>query len=100
MLLIRCTAKLRKDMGLTEAGLSDGEAPGPGSPLDTWYANLLRISGRKCVLFTHADSLCSFLTFDAGKARLKNLYVVFREGIVEAMEHEGFDSSVISRLIG
>lgn len=98
MLLLRCTAKLRKEMGLKEAGLYDGEAP--GSPLDTWYANLLRISRRKCVLFTHAESLFSFLTFDASKARLKNLDSVFREGLQEAMTREGFTPSVISQLMG
>lgn len=97
MLLIRCTAKLRKEMGLKEAALYDGDAP--GSPLDTWYANLLRISRRKCVLFTHADSLFSFLTFDASKARLKNLDIVFHEGLEEAMTREGFDNTVISRLL-
>lgn len=98
MLLLRCTAKLRKEMGLKEAGLYGGEAP--GSPLDTWYANLLRISRRKCVLFTHAESLFSFLTFDASKARLKNLDAVFCERLQEAMMREGFDPSVIERLMG
>jgi len=98
MLLIRCTAKLRKEMGLKEAALHNGDAP--GSPLNTWYANLLRISRRKCVLFTHADSLFSFLTFDASKASLKNLDMVFRESLEEVMKREGFDRSVIVRLFG
>lgn len=84
-------------MGLKEAGLYDGEVP--GSSLDTWYANLLRISRRKCVLFTHAESLFSFLTFDANRARLKDMDVVFREGLEEAMRNEGFDAPVISQLL-
>ena len=84
-------------MGLKEAGLYDGEAP--GSPLDTWYANLLRISRRKCVLFTHAESLFSFLTFDASRSSLKDLDAVFRDGLQEAMTREGFTPSVISQLM-
>lgn len=98
MLILRCTAKLRKEMGLNETGLYDGE--NPESPLDIWFANLLRISRRKCVLFTHAESLFSFLTFNASKARLKNLDSVFREGLNEAMNLEGFDPNVISQLMG
>lgn len=97
MLLIRCTAKLRKEMGLKDAGLYNGEVP--GSHLDIWYANLLRISRRKCVLFTHAESLFSFLTFDASRARLKDMDVVFREGLEEAMTNEGLDAPVISQLL-
>lgn len=93
MLLLRCTAKLRKDMGLKDSGLYDGEAP--GSPLDTWYANLLRISRRKCVLFTHAESLFSFLAFDARRAGLKDLDVIFRKGLEEAMTRDEFDLPVI-----
>ncbi len=98
MLLIRSTAKLRKEMGLRDANLYEGEAP--ESPLDTWYANLLRIYRRKCVLFTHADSLFSFLTFDASRARLKDIDAVFRDGLEQAMMEEGFDRAIVSRLMG
>ncbi len=37
-----------------------------GCPLDgeDWYANLLRLSGRKCVLLTHAARL--FTVFEPG----------------------------------
>jgi len=98
MLILRCTAKLRKEMGLKEAALYEDEPP--SSPLDTWFANLLHISRRKCVLFTQHESLFSFLTFDASKARLKNMDAVFRDGLMEAMTREGFDSKIISRLMG
>lgn len=96
MLLLRCTGKLRKAMALEEAGLYVGKAP--ASPLDTWYVNLLRISRRKCVLFTHGETLFSFLSFDASKPRLKHLDKVFREVLKEVMVQERFEPSAISQL--
>lgn len=100
MLLIRCTAKLRKEMGLTEAELRDAADPGDAEfPIDIWYANLLRIERRKCLLFTNAASLFSFITFNAGKAKLKKLDAVFREGLEQAMKREGFSAREISQLM-
>ena len=55
--IVRCTRKL---LDVIRPGqLADAPADG-----DDWYANLLRIDGRKCLLLTHADTL--FTIFEPG----------------------------------
>lgn len=59
MLLIRCTKKLSNDFDLKQE--KDIQINRTESPLCEWYANLLRIDRRKCILFTNAKTLYTFL---------------------------------------
>ena len=66
--MLRCTAKLLTLLGVSSRELADVE------PRDTdWYANLLWIDRRKCVLFAHADTLFTILAADVRKADLAPL---------------------------
>ena len=75
MLVLRCTAKLQKLVGRPELPT----APPPASD-DDWYANLLWIDGRKCLLVTHAGTLFSIFAPDvrAGDLRPLGTFVVPR----------------------
>ena len=57
--LIHCTAKLLKELGSPTLQSPANEPDTQG--LGNWYANLLRIDRRKCILFTNEKTLYSFL---------------------------------------
>jgi hypothetical protein len=68
-IVLRCAEKLTRLLGLRRAGLTEPAA----GPYSEWYANLLWLDRRKCVLFTHAETLFSFLVPDVLKADLANV---------------------------
>ena len=64
-MILRCTKKLLAEIGprqLTERP-ADGE---------DWYANLLRLDGRKCRLLTHAATLFTVFEADLRAAELRD----------------------------
>ncbi len=69
-IVLRCTKKLTKIMGLRDADLAEPDGIGAVSE---WYANLLWFDGRKCLLFTQADTLFSFLVPDVRKADITSI---------------------------
>lgn len=62
---LRCTQKLAKLLGTKASKLAE-----PSEPAETsdWYANLLWIERKKCILFAHAETLFCFLVTDVRKA--------------------------------
>ena len=62
-MIVRCTARLLKL--LTPIEVSDV----PSAP-DEWYANLVWIDRRKCLLLLHADTLFSVFVADVRKPQL------------------------------
>ena len=54
MFTLRCTKKLLDKMERPK--IIQAEAEG-----DDWYANLFRIGRKQCIIFTHAESLYSFI---------------------------------------
>jgi len=70
MFILRCTKKLLDKMGkpkIVQAKAAD----------DDWYANLFRLGGKQSVIFTHAASLYSFITFGVLKPALININQIF-----------------------
>lgn len=64
-MILRCTAKLLKLVG--EKPVADaGDGP-------EWYGNLIWIERRKCLLFTHAETLFSFMVSDVRRADIAPL---------------------------
>jgi len=59
MRIIHCTRKLLKELDVSLIETDKILLPTEG--LGNWYANLLRIDRRKCLLFTNEKSLYSFL---------------------------------------
>ena len=89
MLVLRCTAKLQKLVGRPD--------PLPASD-DDWYANLLWIDGRKCLLVTHAGTLFSIFAPDvrAGDLRPLGTFVVPR--IHDQLAAEGLSPDALGVL--
>jgi hypothetical protein len=93
MTALRCTRTLLAQMGpnATRAAKSDELAE---SPLD-WYANLLWIERRKCVLFTNVSTLFGFLIPDVRKADLRRLPDLFLHHLLENLECGDFGAAAV-----
>jgi len=96
MRLIHCTAKLLKELGNQPLQKSDTE---PNTGLGNWYANLLRIDRRKCILFTNEKTLYSFLIPKVKKENLKNIEEEFLLNLNMNLHAEGFPLEAISKVM-
>lgn len=85
---LRCTAKLLKL-------LSETRIPEPApTPFPEWYANLLWIERRKCLLFTQENTLFSFLVPNVKKADLSPIGPFFLQHLVSELANEGLPSDI------
>jgi hypothetical protein len=72
MQLIHGTKKLQKEIGLKQSDLCTEEPS--FSYLGPWYANLLHIDRRKCVLFVNDNkTLFNFIVPDVSRAAIREL---------------------------
>jgi hypothetical protein len=95
MAVIHCTQKLLKELGNPPlVGVSGANSEG----LANWYANLLRINRRKCVLFTNEKSLYSFIVPNAVKAHFMDFRTVFLTHLTLNLMYAGFSQQVIERV--
>lgn len=98
MALIRCTAKLIKEMGLKSSDLVENQ---PKSPvLGQWHANLISINRRKSVLFVNDRVLVNFIVPDVPRAQIKKLDVMFRGTFQCILSDEGFAPGVVTKIMG
>jgi len=97
MQLIRCTAKLQKEMGLKKSDLVETEPP--FSYLGSWHANLIHIDGRKCILFANDKTLFNFIVPDVARADIKKLDVLFRQYLRCVLIEEDIDTTNIERIM-
>jgi hypothetical protein len=86
MLVLRCTAKLLKELGCEPADTDD---VAKAHVLNVWFANLLRLDRRKCVLFTNEKTLFSFLVPGLKREQLRSIGEVFAENLSERLAAEG-----------
>lgn len=95
-MLIRCTSKLIKEIDLAKNDLVDNASQ--ESTLGEWYTNLFFFQRKKCLIFTNARTLFTFISFGVNRAQIKNLGELFREGFGKALLDEGFDGALIQRM--
>ncbi len=91
MLIIRCTAKLRKEMGIKDSNLYCGEEV-PGM-LGSWHANLISINRRKCILFANDMTLFNFIVPDVRRKEIRDLENLFFHFFHPVVAQEGFSQS-------
>ena len=96
MLQIRCTQKLLKEIGIKDVSLIEVETH--CDKFGDWYANLLYISRRKCVLFTNEKTLYSFLIPRVKRSSLTRLHELFLSELQINLFSEGFDHTVVTDL--
>ena len=90
MITLRCTQKLRKEMGLRPQDLPDVAAG--DSLLGDWYAHLFFQNRKKCVLFVAEKTLLCFLATALPRERIKKLDEVFHDGLFRLLLEEGFQA--------
>jgi len=94
-MILHCTQKLLKELGKPYLQNSDEPTTGLGN----WYANLLTIDRRKCVMFTSEKTLYSFLIPKVRKENLTNIVDVFLYNLNINLQAEGFPIEVICRVM-
>jgi hypothetical protein len=97
MRIIHCTKKLLKELDVPL--VDPDKIPQPTEGLGNWYANLLRIDRRKCLLFTNEKSLYTFLIPKVLKANLKSIEQEFLIHLSYNLQYEGFGLEVINRVM-
>jgi hypothetical protein len=90
--VVRCTTKL---LDLLGRAVAPTEQP-PGD--DDWYANLLWIDRRKCLLLVHADTLFSVFRADVRAGDLRPLGPFVVRAVEEELQSEGFPLDVLGPL--
>lgn len=96
-MIIRCTAKLLKEMGLAKADLSNNISV--KSSLDGWYAHLFFLARRKCVMFTHAKTYYAFVAYDAKRENIRQLGELFRVNLGRRLYDDGFSPDAIKKAL-
>lgn len=95
MLVIRCTEKFARELGVRRKDLEDTERSGF---LGSWFAHLFRIERRKCLIFTNDETLYSFVVPAFRRAELADLPALFSEHLLRSLEIENLDGYVRSRI--
>ena len=94
MRLIHCTQILLKELKVTDPVPAPDIFPAKG--LGNWYANLLRINRRKCILFTNEKTMYTFLIPNMKKDNIMELPLEFTTYLIENLQYEGFSHDVIN----
>jgi hypothetical protein len=95
MLLLRCTGRLLSIIGGRSGPTLNSQAP--ASDAD-FYANLLWIDGRKCLLITHARTLFSVFVSDIRAADLRPIGAFIVPAISDALASEGLSKETFGHL--
>jgi hypothetical protein len=94
MAIIRCTAKLLRELGIQPANTPD-QPP----DLFDWHANMLRLDRKKHVLFTNSQTLYSLLIRWARKPRPGDFQEQFRLGLFKSLMSEGLAESQVEYMM-
>lgn len=93
-MILHCTQRLLDEMSISKSDLADA----PESEED-WYAHLFYMVRKKYVIFTHAETLFTFIVPDLNREKIKNIADVFKNGLESTLKIEGFSIEDIPRNI-
>lgn len=82
MLVFRCTDKFARLMGTNRHRLAE---PSESGYLGSWFAHRFPIEGRKCVIFTHEETLFSVVEVDVLKSDLADLGTFFADRLIRSL---------------
>ena len=97
MQLIRCTAKLLREMGLKPNDLRQDEPT--FSFLGQWHANLIHIDRRKTLLFVNDRTLFNFVIPDVSRKLVRELPEQFRLTLTCVLSAEAITDDVRNRIL-
>lgn len=87
---LRCTAKVQAIVGRPD--LQTASIP---ADANDWYANLLWLDRRKCLLITHAGSLVSVFAPDVGAHQLRPPGPLVIPRITEQLAAKGLSAHIL-----
>jgi hypothetical protein len=97
MRIIHCTQKLLKELDVPVIQPDNTSSDSQG--LGNWYANLIRIDRKKCLLFTNEKTMYSFLIPHVKKANLKNIVNEFMINLNFNLQYEGISHELINKVM-
>lgn len=97
MVVLRCTLKLLKELRVKDNDLV--QESGDPSLLGDWYANILSIERRKCVLFTNAETLFTFVAVGLRRQAFDQIGDVFRNRLEESLREEGIPADRVDKVL-
>jgi hypothetical protein len=97
--MIRCTAKLLKEVGIVADTLEGCFTDYEMQPLGDWYANLFWWEKRKCVIFTSSTTYLTFVVFDVFRGELRYLKNFFLKHLNQFLIHQRISSPIRERII-
>lgn len=97
-MIIRCTARAQRRLGLRPADLADGVSADAG--LAEWYCNVVILERRPVFLLTHAETLFAFFMFAAGKSKHEVFWQEVRAHARAALSDMGVDPAVAELVLG
>lgn len=98
MQLIKCTAKLRKEMGLKNPASIETQDLPEDPLLGGWHANLLYINRRKCVIFVNDKTLYNFAVINLSRDKIKELDTIFVQHLLLNLFQEGFSEELVKQV--
>jgi len=94
--VLHCTKKVLTEGGFSESNLN--AFPPQENSRKHWYTHLFLYRRKKCLIFTHAESLFSFVVLGVRKQDMQHLDQVFRKELCKAMFYEEFSAAEIKNI--
>ncbi len=96
-MIVRCTARAQRRLGLTPRDLEDGIDTDAG--LAEWYCNVVVLERRPVFLLTHAETLFAFFMFAAGKSAHEVFWRELRAHARATLAEIGADPAVVELVL-
>ena len=90
MMILRCTGKVLEEMGVPKSALDD--VSGNCHPSQEWYVNMFYFNRKKCLLFTNAATLFSFVAHGVSRSEIRDIEGLFRKRLSKALYDEELKS--------
>jgi hypothetical protein len=97
-MIFKCTNKVREILQIANRDLNTIPEQSPDI-IKFWYCNLFYLDRHKCLLFTQAKTLFSFLVPRVGNAEIRDFGRLFRSNASIALAAEGVSAQNIQKLI-
>jgi hypothetical protein len=90
--ILRCTKKVLAIVG------PPPEPPEPPADGEEWYANLLRLGRRQCLLLTHADTLFTIIEVGVTAAALRSTHRLITGLVQRELDNEALPTGAFGDL--
>lgn len=97
MLILCLTNKVLKEFGKEKPALA--EVSEDVSSINEWYVNLFYLNRRKCLMFTNAGALFSFVAAGVSRKDIQNLPELFCKALSRALFYEEFTAGQIQEIM-